>query len=166
MEKRKVIEMLEENYHALTYLKGHNKSTVKTCILLLNELPQELVMQTRANTTTPHNAGDLAEIVAGYLLQRKDHYSVSLNGRNDLDTIRKNEVKLCYSNNRPSNDIEDKGHYMIDTLSGKVRLSFVPRKIVRECKEYLIKGKRGGRTYAQAVISKLELKELEKMKLA
>ena len=153
MENRTVSNLLNQNILALATVKGHSKATVKTCILLLNALPQDLIISVRNNTATPTNAGDIAEVVAGYMLNRKDFYGVSLGNRNDLNTIRKNEVKLCYSNNRPSNDIQDKGHYMIDILSGRVRLTFVSRNIVRACKSFLIKGKRGGKTYAEAVLS-------------
>lgn len=153
MKSRTVKELLNANMLALKEVKGHSKATVKTCILLLNELPQDLSISVRRNTATPSNAGDIAEVVVGYMLDRKDFYGVSLGNKNDLNTARKNEVKLCYSNNRPSNDIQDKGHYMIDVLSGKVRLTFISRHIVRACKQYLIKGKRGGKTYAEAVLN-------------
>ena len=153
MENRTVLELKELNYTALETVKGHSKATVKTCILLLNELPEELIISVRNNVSTPTNAGDIAEVVVGYLLDRKDFNGVSLGGKNDLNTPKKNEVKLCYSNNRPSNDIEDKGHYMIDVLSGKVRLTFISIHIVRACKSYLIKGRRGGKTYAQQVLT-------------
>jgi hypothetical protein len=153
MENRTVLELLELNYSALRTVKGHNKKTVKTCILLLNAFNnEELELSVRNNTATPTNAGDIAECLVGYMLDRKDFMGVSLNC-NDLNTIKKNEVKLCYSNNRPSNDIQDKGFYMIDTLLNQVRLTFINRTTFRACKSYLIKGKRGGNTFAQACIS-------------
>ena len=152
MELRKVSDLLEVNYQALYIVKGHNKTTVKTCISLLLDLPQDLLIGIRSNTSTPTNAGDIAEIWAGRKLGFLNKNSVSLNC-NDLPMIRKNEIKLCYSNNRPSNDIEDKGHYMVTIQNGFPCVIWVKRDTVRALKSLLIKGRRGGNTYAQAVLS-------------
>ena len=150
MKNQSVKQVLLANQKALFTAKGHNKATIKACIKMLQALPLDYEIQVRNNTTTPTNAGDVAEVFAGYVLGHNKH-SVSITG-NDLPTTYKNEVKLCYSNNRPSNDIKDKGHYMVDMLEGKPRLTWVSRSVVRACKDYLIKGNRGGNTYAQAVI--------------
>ena len=150
MELRKVSDLLEVNYQALSIVKGHNKKTVLTCIALLNDLPQDLKIAVRGNTTTPTNAGDIAEIWAGRELGFINKDSVSLNC-NDLPMQRKNEIKLCYSNNRPSNDIEDKGHYMVTIENGFPCVVWVNRETVRANKHLLIKGRRGGSTYAQAI---------------
>ena len=150
MKNQSVKQVLQANQKALFTVKGHNKATVKACIKMLQALPLDYEIQVRNNTTTPTNAGDVAEVFAGYVLGHNKH-SVSITG-NDLPTTYKNEVKLCYSNNRPSNDINDKGHYMVDMLEGQPRLTWVSRSVVRACKDYLIKGNRGGNPYAQAVI--------------
>jgi hypothetical protein len=151
MKKLQVKEVLKANLKALLTAKGHNKSTIKACVKMLQALPLGYEIEVRSNTATPTNAGDVAEVFAGYMLGHNKH-SVSISG-NDLPTTYKNEVKLCYSNNRPSNDITDKGHYMVDMLTGAPRLTWVSRSVVRQCKDYLIKGKRGGATYAEAVIN-------------
>lgn len=155
MEFRKVSTLLEENYKALKEVKGHNKSTVKTSIALLEDLPQQLDIMVRSNTKTPTNAGDIAEIWAGLKLGFINKNAVSINC-NDLPMQRKNEIKLCYSNNRPSNDIEDKGHYMVTIENGAPLLTWVKRDYVRACKSFLIKGRRGGTTYAQAVLNAMK----------
>jgi hypothetical protein len=151
MELKKVNDLLNANYEALKEVKGHNKTTVKTCIALLEELPKDLMIGVRSNTTTPTNAGDIAEIWAGLELGFIDKNQVSINCE-DLPRQRKNEIKLCYSNNRPSNDIEDKGHYMVSLENGTPLLTWVKRETVRAYKDLLIKGRRGGRTYAQAIL--------------
>jgi hypothetical protein len=151
MKTLQVKQVLQANQKALFTAKGHNKATIKACIKMLQALPLDYEIEVRNNTATPTNAGDVAEVFAGYMLGYEKH-AVSISG-NDLPTTYKNEVKLCYSNNRPSNDISDKGHYMVDMLSGKPRLTWVSRSVVRACKDYLIKGNRGGNTYAEAVIN-------------
>jgi len=151
MELRKVKDLLELNYQALYTVKGHSKTTVKTCIILLENLPQELKIAVRNNTSTPTNAGDIAEIWAGLELGFIEKNSVSLNC-NDLPSKYKNEIKLCHSNNRPSNDIEDKGHYLVAIKNGLPMVKWINRTLVRANKHLLVKGKRGGNTYAQALI--------------
>lgn len=157
MEKLTVATLLEMNESALENVKGHNKTTVKTCIALLKELPSNLEIIVRRNNATPTNAGDIAEIYVGYKLERKKTMRVEFSGMNDLIGKYKNEVKLCYSNNRPSNDIEDKGHYMVDVLEGKPRITWIDRNTLRANKQHLIKGRRGGKSYAQAVTKALGL---------
>ena len=152
MELRKVNDLLNANLYALGTAKGHNKATIKACIALLSDMPQDLLIATRSNTKTPTNAGDIAEIWAGLQLGFINKNAVAIN-ENDLPRQRKNEIKLCYSNNRPSNDIEDKGHYMVTVFNGYPQLTWVKRELVRACKDLLIKGRRGGTTYAQAILS-------------
>ena len=150
MKLRSVKELLIANSQALMTVKGHNKATVRTCIALLKEMPLKLKIAVRNNTATPSNAGDIAEIWCGLELGFLDKNSVSINC-NDLPTKYKNEVKLCYSNNRPSNDIEDKGHYIVVIRSGEPFVKWINRQTVRDNKHLLIKGRRGGNTYAEAV---------------
>ena len=151
MKTRTVSKLLKMNLLALSTAKGHNKATIKTCIILLSQLPQELKIAVRNNTSTPTNAGDIAEIYAGRELGFIDKSAVSIN-ENDLPTKYKNEIKLCYSNNRPSNDIEDKGHYIVAFKNNVPVIKWINRETVRANRHLLIKGRRGGKTYAEAVV--------------
>lgn len=157
METRKVSDMLKENLEALKNAKGHAKKTVLFSIACLARLPQEARYKIRHNTVTPTNGGDVGEVWAALELGFIEKDGVGLNDdHTDLPTILKNEVKVCYSNNRPSNDIEDKGHWMVVLEGDAPALYWVPRHIVRANRSSLIKGRRGGNTYAKAVLETLE----------
>jgi hypothetical protein len=151
MKYTSVKQLLQVNQKALFTAKGHHRKTIKTVISMLQQMPLDYEIKEHKNPITPTNAGVVAEVFAGYLMGY-DKHELSPAGQTDLPKPTMNEIKLCYANNKPSNTIEDKGHYMVDMLTGKARLTWVNRDIVRECKDYLIKGGRGGNTYAQAVM--------------
>lgn len=163
MKLRAIKDLLQANYDLLSVLKGHNLTTIKTSIMILEAFDnQELLVEVRDNVITVINTGDIAEIYVGRELGFIDKTAVSIT-QNDLPTKYKNEIKLCYSNNRPSNTITDKGHYMLYTFNNRPQIVYTSQKIVRACRNEMVKKLRGGKTYAKATIEYIKTNEPKRL---